>query len=116
LENTDQDEPAQEDFPAIDWTTIDQPIDPLDEEYGTQWVSLDPNKEQPHEIPETPKDESPQDDDEADQYAAWLQQPDRKQLAELEAHQLNARILKKVRQGVKGCTHQSLECWTRVKS
>jgi hypothetical protein len=73
-------------------------------------VSLNPNKEQPHEIPETPKDESPQDDDEADQYAAWLRQPDRKQLAELEAHQLNARILEKVRQGVKGCTHQSLEC------
>jgi hypothetical protein len=23
LENTDHDEPAQEDFPAIDWTTID---------------------------------------------------------------------------------------------
>jgi hypothetical protein len=36
LENTDQDELAQEDFPAIDWTTIDRPIDPLDEEYGTQ--------------------------------------------------------------------------------
>jgi hypothetical protein len=35
LENTDHDEPAQEDFPTIDWTTIDQPIDPLDEEYGT---------------------------------------------------------------------------------
>jgi hypothetical protein len=35
LENTDQDELVQEDFPAIDWATIDQPIDLLDEEYGT---------------------------------------------------------------------------------
>jgi hypothetical protein len=41
-------------------------------------VSLDPKKEQPHEIPETPQDNFPKDDDEADQYAAWLQQPDRK--------------------------------------
>lgn len=112
LENTDHDELDQEDFPAIDWTTIDQPIDPLDEEYGTQWVGLDPNKERPHEIPETPRNDSPQDDDEADQYAAWLRQPDRKQLAELEAHQLNKRILERVKQGVKGCIHQNLECWT----
>jgi hypothetical protein len=78
LENTNHDEPAQEDFPAIDWTTIDRPINPLDEEYGTQWVSLDPKKEQPYEIPETPQDNSPKDDDEADQYAAWLRQLDRK--------------------------------------
>jgi transposase InsO family protein len=115
LENTDQDEPVQEDFPAIDWATIDQPIDPLDEEYGTQWVSLDPNKEQPHEIPETPY-ESPRNDDEADRYAAWLRRPDRKQLAELEAHQLNQRIREKVRQGVKGCVHWNLECWTQAES
>jgi hypothetical protein len=44
---------------------IDQPIDPLDEEYGTQWVNLDPNEEQPHEIPETPY-EPLQNDDEVD--------------------------------------------------
>jgi hypothetical protein len=49
-------------------------------------VSLNLKKEQPHEIPETPQDNSPKDDDEADRYAAWLQQLDRKQLAELEAH------------------------------
>jgi hypothetical protein len=66
LENTNHNEPAQEDFPAIDWTTIDRPIDPLDEEYGTQWVSLDPKKEQPYDIPETPQDNSPKDDDEVD--------------------------------------------------
>ncbi|GIC84188.1 uncharacterized protein Aud_000002 [Aspergillus udagawae] len=86
LENTDQDEPDQEDFPAMGWTTIDRPINPLDEEYRTQWVSLSPNKEQPHKIPKTPRFESPQDDDEANQYAAWLWEPDRAQLAELEAH------------------------------
>jgi hypothetical protein len=114
-EKTDHEEPDQEDFPAIDWTTIDRPIDPLDEEYGTQWVSLTPKKEQPHEIPETPQDNSPKDDDEADRYAAWLRQPDRKQLAELEAHQLNARILSKVKQGVKGCTHWNLECWDQAE-
>jgi hypothetical protein len=49
-------------------------------------VGLDPNEEQPHEVPETPYKQSPQNDDEADQYAAWLRQPDRKQLVELEAH------------------------------
>ncbi|GFF57017.1 gag-pol polyprotein [Aspergillus lentulus] len=97
LENTNHDEPDQEDFPAINWTTIDQPIDPLDEEYRTQWEGLNPNEEQPHEIPETPRDDSPQNNDEADQYAAWLRQPDRKQLAELEAYQLNQRILEKDR-------------------
>lgn len=59
LENTNHDEPDQEDFPAIDQTTIDQPINPLDKEYRTQWVSLDPNKEQPHKIPKTPRNESP---------------------------------------------------------
>jgi hypothetical protein len=36
LENTNQDKPAQEDFPAIDWTTINQPINLLNEEYRTQ--------------------------------------------------------------------------------
>jgi hypothetical protein len=71
-EKTDHKEPDQEDFPAIDWTIINQPINPLDEEYGTQWVSLNPKKEQPHEIPETPQDNSPKDNDKADQYAAWL--------------------------------------------
>ncbi|KAF4221871.1 hypothetical protein CNMCM6457_001567 [Aspergillus fumigatiaffinis] len=70
---TDHGEPDQEDFPAIDWTTIDRPINPLDKEYGTQWVSLNPKKEQPHEIPKTPQDNSPKNDDEADRYAAWLQ-------------------------------------------
>jgi hypothetical protein len=35
LENTDYNKPNQEDFPTIDWTTIDRPIDPLDKEYGT---------------------------------------------------------------------------------
>jgi hypothetical protein len=45
LENTNHDEPAQEDFPTIDWTMIDRPINPLDEEYRTQWVSLNPKKE-----------------------------------------------------------------------
>jgi hypothetical protein len=79
-------------------------------------VSLNPKKkEQPHEIPKTPQDNSPKDDDEADRYAAWLQQPDRKQLAELEAHQLNAQILSKVKQGVKGCTHWNLECWDKAE-
>jgi hypothetical protein len=34
-EKTDHEELDQEDFPAIDWTMIDRPIDPLDEEYGT---------------------------------------------------------------------------------
>ncbi|KAF4222117.1 hypothetical protein CNMCM5878_006712 [Aspergillus fumigatiaffinis] len=77
-EKTDHNKPDQEDFPTIDWATIDQPINPLDEEYRTQWVSLDPNKEQSHEIPETPQNNFPKDDDEADQYAAWLRQPDRK--------------------------------------
>ncbi|GIC84189.1 uncharacterized protein Aud_000003 [Aspergillus udagawae] len=80
--NTNHKEPDQEDYPAIDWTTINQPINPLDKEYGTQWVSLNPNREQSHEIPKTPQ-KSPQNNDEADQYAAWLRQPDQKQLAEL---------------------------------
>jgi hypothetical protein len=40
-------------------------------------VNLDPNEEQPHEIPETPY-EPLQNDDEVDWYAAWLQQLDRK--------------------------------------
>jgi hypothetical protein len=66
LENTDHNEPTQEDFPTIDWTTIDRPINPLNKEYGTQWVSLDPKKEQPHKIPKTPQDNSPKDDDEVD--------------------------------------------------
>jgi hypothetical protein len=35
LENTDHNKPVQEDFPAIDWTTIDRPINLLDEEYRT---------------------------------------------------------------------------------
>jgi hypothetical protein len=51
-------------------------------------VSLNPNKEQSHKNPKTPY-KSPQNDDKVDWYAAWLQQLDRKQLAELEAHQLN---------------------------
>jgi hypothetical protein len=29
-------------------------------------VNLDPKKEQPYEIPETPQDNSPKDDDEVD--------------------------------------------------
>jgi predicted NAD/FAD-dependent oxidoreductase len=78
-------------------------------------VSLDPKKEQPHKIPKTPQDNSPKDDDEADQYAAWLRQPDRKQLAELEAHQLNAQIREKVKQGTRGCTHWNLEYWNQDK-
>jgi hypothetical protein len=45
---------------------INRPINLLDEEYGTQWVSFNPKKEQPHEIPETPQDNSLKDDDEAD--------------------------------------------------
>jgi hypothetical protein len=49
-------------------------------------VSLNPKKEQPHKIPKTPQDNSLKDNDKADQYAAWLQQLDRKQLTELEAH------------------------------
>jgi hypothetical protein len=65
-EKTNHEEPDQEDFPAIDWIMIDQPIDPLDKEYGTQWVSLTPKKEQPHEIPKTPQDNSLKDDDKAD--------------------------------------------------
>jgi hypothetical protein len=36
LEKTDYDKPAQEDFPTIDWTMIDRPIDLLNEEYRTQ--------------------------------------------------------------------------------
>jgi hypothetical protein len=35
LENTNHNKPVQKDFPAIDWTTINQPINPLNEEYGT---------------------------------------------------------------------------------
>jgi hypothetical protein len=35
LENTNHNELAQEDFPMIDWTTINQPINLLDEEYRT---------------------------------------------------------------------------------
>jgi hypothetical protein len=34
-EKTDHEEPDQEDFPVIDWTMINQPINPLNEEYGT---------------------------------------------------------------------------------
>jgi hypothetical protein len=45
---------------------IDRPINPLDEEYRTQWVSLNPKKEQPHEIPETPQDNSLKDNDKVD--------------------------------------------------
>jgi hypothetical protein len=45
---------------------IDWPINLLNEEYRTQWVSLDPKKEQPYEIPKTPQDNFPKDDDEAD--------------------------------------------------
>jgi hypothetical protein len=56
---TDHEEPDQEDFPAIDWATIDRPIDPLNKEYRTQWVGLNPNKEQPHEVPKTPYKQSP---------------------------------------------------------
>jgi hypothetical protein len=45
---------------------IDQPINPLNEEYRTQWVSLTPKKEQPHKIPKIPQDNSPKDDNEVD--------------------------------------------------
>jgi hypothetical protein len=65
-EKTNHKEPDQEDFPAIDWTTIDQPINLLNEEYGTQWVSLNPKKEQPYKIPKTPQDNSLKDNDKAD--------------------------------------------------
>jgi hypothetical protein len=68
LENTNHDKPAQEDFPVIDWTMIDQPINPLNKEYRTQWVSLNPKKEQSHKIPKTPQDNSPKDNDKVDQY------------------------------------------------
>ncbi|GMF97425.1 unnamed protein product [Aspergillus oryzae] len=37
-------------------------IDPLNEEYGTQWIGHDPNMEELLEVPETP--ENPQDEDE----------------------------------------------------
>ncbi|GMF82069.1 unnamed protein product [Aspergillus oryzae] len=37
-------------------------IDPLNEEYGTQWIGHDPNMEELLEVPEMP--ENPQDEDE----------------------------------------------------
>jgi hypothetical protein len=45
---------------------INQPINPLNKEYGTQWVSLNPKKKQPHKIPKTPQDNSPKDNNKAD--------------------------------------------------
>ncbi|KAH2283424.1 hypothetical protein KXW82_006749, partial [Aspergillus fumigatus] len=85
-------EPAQEDYPAIDYTAID----PLDEEYGTQWEGPDPSREVPHETPEIPQDDSPRNDEEADQKVAQI-------LAELqqrqEADRLSQAILEKIKQG-----------------
>lgn len=97
-------EPAQEDYPAIDYTAID----PLDEEYGTQWEGPDPSREVPHETPEIPQDDSPRNDEEADQKVAQI-------LAELqqrqEADRLSQAILEKIKQGVRGCVHWNLDCW-----
>jgi hypothetical protein len=63
---TNHEELDQEDFPAIDWATINQPINLLNKEYRTQWVGLNPNKEQPHEVPKTPYKQSPQNNNKAD--------------------------------------------------
>ncbi|KAF7139709.1 hypothetical protein CNMCM5793_007503 [Aspergillus hiratsukae] len=95
-------EPAQVDYPAIDYTAID----PLDEEYGTQWEGPGPGREAPHEAPEIPRDDSPRDDIEADQRVAQI-------LAELqqqpEADRLNQAILEKIKKDTRGCMHWNLE-------
>jgi transposase InsO family protein len=101
-------EPAQVDYPAIDYRAID----PLDEEYGTQWEGPDPSREVPHEAPEIPRDDSPRNDIEADQRVAQI-------LAELQQQQetdrLNQAILKEIEQRVHGCVHWSLDCWYQKK-
>ena len=59
----DTNEPDLEGSPGNRHDEVHKVIDPLDEEYGTQWEGHDPNMEEPHELPETPQTGNPSENE-----------------------------------------------------